>query len=72
MTDVLDKAGEQTQFLLEAHLRHITQSQSPNDTFECVDCGQPIGEKRKQALPHAVRCVGCQWQWERTHERGGR
>ncbi len=72
MTDVLDKASDQAQFLLDVQVRHITQSQSPNDTLECVDCGRPIGEKRKQALPHAVRCVGCQWQWERTHERGGR
>ncbi len=27
---------------------------------ECVDCGFPIGELRRRALPNAIRCVGCQ------------
>lgn len=27
---------------------------------ECEDCGQPIGAKRLEALPHAIRCIGCE------------
>jgi hypothetical protein len=27
---------------------------------ECIDCGEPISEKRLAAKPHAVRCVLCQ------------
>lgn len=78
MTDLIDRANAQAQSLLDSQLdsqlvqiRQIV-GQSPNDTDECIDCGQPIGAERKKILPYAVRCVGCQWQWERTHERGGR
>lgn len=27
---------------------------------DCVDCGQPIPDKRLTAIPWASRCVGCQ------------
>lgn len=26
----------------------------------CADCGEPIPEDRRKALPSAIRCVGCQ------------
>lgn len=69
----LDQALEYQQLELEQRLaqhqsRPIIQA---NDIVQCVDCGDDIGAERKKALPHAMRCVGCQWQWERTHERGG-
>lgn len=37
----------------------------PNDITECIDCGGEIGEKRKQAVPYAVRCIVCQADFER-------
>jgi Prokaryotic dksA/traR C4-type zinc finger len=30
----------------------------------CVDCGRPIAPRRLEAVPHAVRCVGCQLRHE--------
>ncbi len=30
----------------------------------CEDCGEPIPEKRLQAIPHATKCVACQAEAE--------
>ena len=27
---------------------------------ECIDCGEPIPEARRQAMPGVTRCVSCQ------------
>lgn len=32
---------------------------------DCEDCGEPISEARRAALPSAVRCIGCQTKFER-------
>ncbi|WP_457812940.1 TraR/DksA C4-type zinc finger protein [Sinorhizobium meliloti] len=32
---------------------------------ECEECGKPIGEARRRAMPSATRCILCQ----DTHER---
>jgi RNA polymerase-binding transcription factor DksA len=32
----------------------------------CVDCGEPIGWQRLQAVPAAARCVACQSKVEQT------
>ena len=29
-------------------------------TTECIDCGDPIPERRRQAVPGCKRCVDCQ------------
>jgi RNA polymerase-binding transcription factor DksA len=26
---------------------------------ECVNCGEPVGEKRLEAIPHAPQCIKC-------------
>ena len=31
---------------------------------DCEDCGRPIGEARRQAMPSATRCIGCQEEAE--------
>ena len=31
----------------------------PKPDTECVECGEPISEARKRAMPAAVRCVAC-------------
>jgi len=41
---------------------------------QCVDCNEPIGPKRKEAVPSATRCAPC--QQDHDHEallssRGG-
>lgn len=63
MADTIDKANANYEVWLNAQL-HKPQA-PPNDTTECVDCGSEIGEKRKQAVPYAVRCVACQSEFER-------
>lgn len=39
-------------------------------TDDCIDCGRPIGEARRAALPEAIRCVGCQGKIEGKGKRG--
>lgn len=58
MTDIADQANDVAQANLE---RDLAKAKLPpaNDVTECIDCGAPIGKKRKQILPHAVRCVDC-------------
>ena len=31
----------------------------------CEDCGEPIPERRRQAVPGCTRCVACQALFER-------
>ena len=33
----------------------------------CVDCGEPIGPERLEALPDAARCLRCQAAWEQAN-----
>lgn len=65
MTDIIDRANIEAEAWLENKLHQVTKSQMPNDVTECIDCGEDIGEKRKQVLPHAVRCIKCQSDQER-------
>lgn len=70
MRDNIDRVVQETQSQLDNQIRKITQAHIATDDIDCIDCGEPIGDKRKQAVPWAVRCVGCQWQFERTHDGG--
>ncbi|WP_085025578.1 TraR/DksA C4-type zinc finger protein [Ensifer aridi] len=36
---------------------------------ECEDCGKPIGEARRRAMPSATRCVICQTIHEREQRK---
>lgn len=62
MVDMVDKANADFEWWLKGQIKK--SQQPPNDMTDCVDCGEPIGEKRKQAIPHAVRCVKRQNIWE--------
>ncbi|RTL99766.1 TraR/DksA family transcriptional regulator [Ancylobacter aquaticus] len=37
----------------------------------CSACGDPIGADRLEAVPNAVRCIGCQTARERWDRRRG-
>ncbi len=37
----------------------------------CMDCGQPISEKRLTSFPNASRCLSCQEIFEETQATGG-
>lgn len=46
-----------------------------NGTYgTCIDCGREIAADRLDAVPEAVRCVGCQRRFEGGHRQvhGGR
>ena len=56
--EVVDAIGNETYVsirLLQAALERIE-----NDTYgSCLTCGEPIGEKRLQAMPEAAHCLAC-------------
>lgn len=58
MTDIVDKANDDYERWLAGKIAQ-NRKNATADT-DCVDCGEPIGEKRKQAVPWAVRCHKCQ------------
>jgi len=31
---------------------------------QCEECGEPIGDKRLAALPHATRCIACEERFQ--------
>lgn len=63
MADTIDKATADYETWLFAQTHRPPPP--PNDTTECIDCGGEIGEKRKQAVSYAVRCIVCQAEFER-------
>lgn len=75
MTDTIDRANAQAEQILAIQLKNAAAQTTPSPIVDCVDCGEPIGEKRKKVAPYAVRCVICQDFFERKTGRtigGGR
>lgn len=62
MVDTIDKANADYERWLYEKIKSKTLP--PNNIKECVDCGGDIGDKRKTALPSAIRCIICQTNWE--------
>ena len=58
MTDIIDRANDEAQRWLDDQI--AKNHHAATDDTECIDCDEPIGEKRKQAVPWAVRCIKCQ------------
>ncbi len=55
---VLD--GVEGSALMEAVQIHAAIGRIDDGTYgECSTCGEPIGEKRLQALPYATQCMDC-------------
>ena len=63
MTDIIDRANDEAQRWLDSQIAK-THHNATDDT-ECIDCGVPIGQQRKQAVPWAVRCIRCQTAQEK-------
>ena len=64
--DVADQAQE----CLERAMREVMRPRpvSTRESAEvCMDCGEPIPESRRRAVPGCVRCVDC--QQEHDHDR---
>lgn len=49
----------------DAAIAQIRAGLATEGADECVECGEPIGDARRAALPSAIRCVGCQARVER-------
>ena len=66
MTDIIDKASEnEALFLAEALYKAGRPSENNGvSNYECDDCGEPIPEARRQAVPGCTRCVYCQEYFE--------
>lgn len=65
-----EKYLEQASNLEQAHrdeaVRLARESVQGCGRLKCVDCGGPIPEERRVAVPSSVRCIGCQTLFERT------
>ncbi|RMX07433.1 TraR/DksA family transcriptional regulator [Allofranklinella schreckenbergeri] len=73
MTDTIERAQERGQEWLHDQLARqalvAQRSQRQIALRECEDCGEPIPQARRQALPGVRRCVGCQEQYEQQQRR---
>lgn len=51
----LENAG-----LLEISQINAALSRIEGGTYgDCATCGEPVGEKRLEAIPHAAQCISC-------------
>lgn len=53
------------QRLAEGAIARIREELAAEGEDDCIDCGEPIPEPRRAALPSAERCVDCQELFER-------
>lgn len=62
MADNADKANELAEWQLQHNLkRHHQQTEKMVNTSPlCDECGEEIPQRRRELLPHAIRCVDCQ------------
>ncbi|PXA84785.1 DksA/TraR family C4-type zinc finger protein [Nostoc sp. 3335mG] len=57
--------------VIDAVLAARSRMPSGEGTEECEDCGGPIPERRRSALPGVRTCVGCQSERDRKPVLGG-
>lgn len=59
MRDIIDQANDLAQLELDNLLanRQVFKGESAKD---CIECGEPIAEKRRQLLKGCQLCVDCQ------------
>jgi len=56
------------QFVLEDAQRRVSATRAAlaaPGTPDCQECGDPIGAKRRKAMPSARTCIDCQRKMER-------
>ena len=52
--------GLESSALLEISQINATLNRIEQGTYgECATCGEPVGEKRLEAIPHAAQCISC-------------
>jgi phage/conjugal plasmid C-4 type zinc finger TraR family protein len=71
MSDVADDS----QFIIDATIdqsrANAENAIKANDATECEECGEPIGEARKNAYPAATLCIDCAEWKERVQKLYG-
>jgi len=59
--------------LTERHVRELREIKAAQQRLaagkieQCADCGDEIGFERLLANPVALRCIGCQERFDKTH-----
>jgi phage/conjugal plasmid C-4 type zinc finger TraR family protein len=61
----LDRAEELAAEERQSGIRAASRALSGTGSIECIGCGNPIGAKRRAAIPSATRCHECQTDYER-------
>lgn len=52
--------GLESSALLEISQINAALTRIAEGTYgECATCGEPVGEKRLEAIPHAAQCISC-------------
>lgn len=65
-SDMLDQARELSESERERGVMEVLSAISGEGCDDCQDCGDQIPQARRDAAPWAVRCVGCQSDFEHT------
>ncbi|REC94910.1 TraR/DksA family transcriptional regulator [Kushneria indalinina] len=60
MADSIDLANENSQRRLDAALASRTRIGGMPSLTHCDDCGDPIPEARRNAVPGVATCIDCQ------------
>lgn len=65
MADLADRANELVLARLDGLLAARPALVIRKSAEECQDCGEPIPQARRQAVPGCNRCIDCQARHER-------
>jgi phage/conjugal plasmid C-4 type zinc finger TraR family protein len=64
--DLIDRANDLSDWLLAKQLAAQTGHRPAGDSrADCLECGEPIPEARRVALPGVTLCVHCQTLMEK-------
>lgn len=58
MADIIDTANDQADLFLAVRLKSRKQYSGTSATH-CVECDEPIPQRRREAVPGCTKCVEC-------------
>lgn len=70
MSDTIDRANELAELHLMVALQNRPVAAVLPISLECEDCGEPIPEARRLAVPGCSRCTSCQQDADRRARNG--
>lgn len=68
MADVIDQAQAQTEFFLQQQISRAASDADAQSETHCLECEEPIPEKRRQAVPGCRYCVSYQQELEELEQ----